>query len=469
MHQTNQPDAATFRDVSRDQPVTIIGGGLAGTEAAWQLASRGRHVRLIEMRPCTTTPAHQGSDLAELVCSNSFKSDDPDTAAGLLKTELEALGSVVLAAAHATRVPAGTALAVDRARFASLLTDIVGRHPGVTLVREEASTVPEGPTILATGPLTSAALEPALEQILGSKRLAFFDAAAPIIAAESIDRTRVFAASRYDKGGGAHYLNAPLDREEYAAFVRELVAAGRVLPKAFERGDLFAACQPVEEVARTGPDALRFGPLKPVGLVDPATETRPWAVVQLRPENAAGTAFNLVGFQTNLTFPEQERVFRMIPGLAHADFLRLGVMHRNTFIDAPRLLSTTLALLDHPQIWMAGQLIGTEGYLEAAATGLLAGLNAFASLEQLEPVVLPTSCALGSLVAYATDPRTTNYQPMHVNFGLVPPLDPPVRGKRARYKAYSKRARHELDDYLAGRPDLRLAPLRQETEEAVRG
>ncbi|HEY3318644.1 MAG TPA: methylenetetrahydrofolate--tRNA-(uracil(54)-C(5))-methyltransferase (FADH(2)-oxidizing) TrmFO [Coriobacteriia bacterium] len=438
--------------------VTVVGGGLAGSEAAWQLAERGIRVTLAEMRPVASDPAHQTDRLAELVCSNSLKSDDPSTAAGQLKRELEALGSVVLACARATSVPAGAALAVDRERFAALVTHVIESHPWIALVREEVESVPEGDVIVATGPLTSDALAESLSALLGSERLAFFDAAAPIVEAASLDRSVVFAASRYGKGSGADYLNAAFGREEYERFIDALVSAERVHAKDFEPRELFQACQPVEEIARTGGDALRFGAMKPVGLTDPRTGERPWAVAQLRAEDAAGAAYNLVGFQTNLTFAEQRRVFRLIPGLASADFLRYGVMHRNTFVDAPRLLAPDLTLRAHPRVALAGQLTGTEGYLEAACGGLLSALGTYARIAGLPPVRLPAASAFGSLLAYATDPDTTPYQPMHVNFGIVPPLDPPVRGKRQRYAAYAERARKATAEWVAGRDDLRIDP-----------
>jgi methylenetetrahydrofolate--tRNA-(uracil-5-)-methyltransferase len=433
--------------------VTVIGGGLAGTEAAWQLAQRGVPVRLVEMRPTRMTPAHHTGDLAELVCSNSLKSTDPNSAAGLLKHELAALGSVVLAVAEFTCVPAGGALAVDRGAFSTELTHRMESHPNIDVIRAEANSIPDGRVIVATGPLTSPALENALAALVGD-RLAFFDAAAPIVDAETLDRSVVFAQSRYDKGGGADYLNAPMNREEYDAFYDALISARKATAKEFERKDLFQACQPAEEVARTGHDALRFGALKPVGLTDPRTGERPWAVVQLRAENAAGTAYNLVGFQTNLAFPEQERVFRMIPGLRDASFLRFGVMHRNTFVDAPRVLDATLALRAHPTIRLAGQLTGTEGYAEAAMSGLVAALNTWAEIVDAAPVVLPLTTAFGALVTYATDPATTDYQPMHVNFGIVPPLPQRVRGKRERYVAYAQRAHADLAAWLGEHPRL---------------
>lgn len=439
---------------SRTDRVTVIGGGIAGSEASWQLAQRGIGVTLVEMRPETMTPAHHTGSLAELICSNSLKSADPQTAAGLLKYELESMGSLVLEVAKATRVAAGSALAVDRERFSATVTERIEAHPLIELVRAEAVEIPGGDVIVATGPLTSPGLEPRLSDLVGVERLSFYDAAAPVVETESLDMGVVFAASRYGKGGGADYLNAPMNREEYEAFHAALVAAQRVHAKEFERRELFSACQPVEEVARTGVDALRYGALKPVGLTDPRTGERPWAVVQLRAESAAGSAYNLVGFQTNLTFPEQRAVFRKIPGLENAEFLRYGVMHRNTFVDAPRLLDGTLALRGHPRVRLAGQLTGTEGYVEAAASGLLAAVNTFASRQGAPPAVLPCTTALGSLIAYATDAGTERYQPMHVNFGIVPPLAQRVRGKRERYAAYAERARRDLDEWRTSRLDL---------------
>ena len=439
-------------------PVTVIGGGLAGSEAAWQLAERGIPVRLLEMRPATSSPAHHGQDLAELVCSNSFKSVDPETAPGMLKRELEAMGSFVMRTARASAVPAGGALAVDRAAFSAAITSTLARHPLVELVREEAARLPPGDVIVATGPLTSSAFEPALAALLGEKRLAFFDAAAPIVDASTVDLSVAFAASRYGKGGGADYLNCPLDRGAYEALIDALVSADRVTAKEFETSDLFQACQPVEEVARRGLDALRFGALKPVGLTDPHTGERPWAVVQLRPENRDATAFNLVGFQTNLTFGEQRRVFRTIPGLERAEFLRYGVMHRNTFVDAPRLLTPTLAVRSEPRVRIAGQLAGTEGYLEAAGGGIVAALDVAASRGAMKLPALPQTTALGALLAYASDPEVVDYQPMHVNFGLLPVLEPLVRNKRRRHATLSERADRDLVRWLAALPRP-LAPI----------
>ena len=436
------------------EPVIVIGGGLAGCEASWQLAIRGIKVRLVEMRPVTPSPAHHSSDLGELVCSNSLKSENPDSASGLLKSELAAMGSIVLQAAHETRVPAGGALAVDREDFARALTDRIVRHPNIEVVRQEAVEIPQGRVIVATGPLTSPAFESVLGELVGAERLAFYDAAAPIVEAESLDRAVVFAQSRYDKGETPDYLNAPMTREQYDAFFDALVSARRVVAKEFEQTDLFRACQPVEEVARTGRDSLRFGSMKPVGLTDPTTGLRPWAVVQLRAENRQGTAYNLVGFQTNLAFGEQERVFGMIPGLQGATFLRYGVMHRNTFVDAPRALDATLAVRNLPRVRLAGQITGTEGYCEAAASGLFAALNTYADITDAPAANLPAATAFGALLTYATNPDTAPYEPMHVNFGLVPPLSRPVRNKRERYAAYAERAQQQMSAWITSREDL---------------
>ncbi len=436
-----------------EQVVTVVGGGLAGSECALQLARRGVRVRLFEQRPTRPSPAHHGAGLAELVCSNSLKSTKPDTAAGLLKWELERLGSELLRIARECSVPAGGALAVDRELFSRAVTERVAADPLIELVREEVTTIPEGPCVIAAGPLCSDALFSAIAGIVGGERMSFFDAAAPIVDAESLDRSLVFEQSRYGEEGSGDYLNCPMTREEYDAFMGALLGAERVIARDFEQADLFCACQPVEEVARTGHDSLRFGALKPVGLTDPRTGRRPWAAVQLRAENASRTAYNLVGFQTNLTWPEQRRVFRMIPGLGEAEFLRYGVMHRNSFVDAPRALDATFAV-PGTSVRLAGQITGTEGYVEAIASGLLAALNTAAELSGKEPVRLPATGALGALVAYATDPATSDYQPMHVNFGLVPPLADPPRNKAARREALAARARADLDAYLASRPDL---------------
>ena len=436
--------------------VSVVGGGLAGCECALQLARRGVRVRLFEQRPEHESPAHHTGELAELVCSNSLKSTKEDSAAGQLKWELTLMGSELLECARMTSVPAGGALAVDRKAFSRAVTERVLSSENIELVRERVDELPEGPCVVAAGPLCSDALFGALAGRVGGDRLSFYDAAAPIVDAETIDRSVVFSQSRYAEQGSGDYLNCPLERDEYEAFVEALVSADRVCSKDFEQRELFCACQPAEEVARTGRDSLRFGAMKPVGLVDPRTGRRPWAAVQLRAENSAHTAYNLVGFQTNLTWGEQRRVFRMIPGLEGAEFLRYGVMHRNSFVDSPHALDPTFAI-PGTRARLAGQITGTEGYVEAIASGLLAALNVYAELSSLPSVVLPVTGSLGSLVAYATDPETQNYQPMHVNFGLFPPLENPARNKEARRRAFVDRARGDLREYLASRPELLCA------------
>lgn len=428
------------------EPVTIVGGGLAGSEAAWQLARRGISVRLYEMRPKRPTEAHQSDRLAELVCSNSFRSASLDTAVGLLKEEMRQLGSLILAAAERTAVPAGSALAVDREAFAALVTEAIASCPTITVIREELRDIPEGLSIVATGPLTSPALSFALQQTLGQKYLYFYDAIAPIVTAESIDRSVVFSASRYGKGG-EDYLNCPMTREEYYAFVDAVLQAEKVPVRDFERCVYFEGCMPIEEMARRGRDTLAFGPMRPVGLVDPRTGERPFAVVQLRQDNAAATLYNMVGFQTKMTYPEQRRVFRMIPGLEKAEFVRLGSLHRNTFVNSPRLLLPTLQLRRRRETLLAGQLIGVEGYVESAATGLLAGINAARLLAGEEPIVPPPTTALGSLLAYVSDPARRDFQPMNANYGLFPPLASKERGRQKR-EALAARALADLARWL---------------------
>ena len=440
------------RDVAEQQVVTVVGGGLAGSECALQLAQRGVRVRLLEQRPQAPAPAHHTDRLAELVCSNSLKSLREDSAAGLLKWELGQMGSHLMRMARACAVPAGGALAVDRDRFSAMVTQAVESCPNIELVREEVCEIPEGPCVIAAGPLCSERLFSSLCALVGAQHLSFFDAAAPIVDAETIDRTIAFSQSRYEEGIG-DYLNCPMDREEYDAFWDQLVAAKRVVSRDFEETDLFNACQPVEEVARKGHDTLRFGALKPVGISDPRTGRRPWAVVQLRPENAELTAYNLVGFQTNLTWGEQARVFRMIPGLGNAEFFRYGVMHRNSFVDAPRVLDASFAV-SGTQVRLAGQITGTEGYVEAIASGLLAAVNTYADLIGHDRLELPRTTAFGALVAYATNPDTQPYQPMHVNFGLVLPLEGRRMRKGERYAAYAARAKDDLAACLARRGDL---------------
>lgn len=441
--------------------ITIVGAGLAGSEAALQLANRGIAVRLIEMRPVVQTPVHHSSECAELVCSNSLKSTKPESAAGMLKTELEALGSCLMEVAQRNAVAAGGALAVDRVAFSQEVTRLIEAHPLIELIRQEVLALEEvtqdcRALVLATGPLTSDSLAQSLSSVTGGNHLAFYDAAAPIVMADSLDYDKLFRQSRYEDAADnqGDYLNAPFSREEYDAFISELVAAERVVLRDFEKKDLFQACQPIEEIARKGHDAPRFGPLKPVGLTDPRTERRPWAALQLRAEDTHGMSYNLVGFQTNLTFPEQRRVFGMIPGLEHAEFARFGVMHRNTFINAPLLLDSTLCFktpemkeLGIP-VYVAGQLAGTEGYCEAIRSGLHVSLAVAAAVRGAEMPELSTETVFGALLAYATSPETEGYQPLHVNFGILPPLDQHIRNKRDRYAAYASRGKERLDTYI---------------------
>lgn len=433
--------------------VTVVGGGLAGSECALQLARRGVRVRLFEQRPRHASPAHHTDRFAELVCSNSLKSLREESAAGLLKWELRRAGSCLIGIALRCSVPAGGALAVDRDLFSREVTEAIERSPLIEVVREEVTELPEGPCVIAAGPLCSDALFAALSARLGGESLAFYDAAAPIVDAQSLDRSVVFEQSRYDESGRGDYLNCPMERDEYDAFYDALVSARRVVAREFEQSDLFCACQPVEEVARTGRDSLRFGALKPVGLTDPRTGRRPWAAVQLRAENAQRTAYNMVGFQTNLTWGEQRRVFRMIPGLEGAEFFRYGVMHRNSFVDAPHVLDATFAI-PGSRCRLAGQITGTEGYTEAIASGYFAALNTYADLVDAPRLALPRTGAFGALVAYATDPATQDYQPMHVNFGLVPPLEGKRLKKQERYRAYAARAKADFAACVEGRPDL---------------
>lgn len=447
--------------------VTVIGAGLAGSEAALQLADRGFSVRLVEMRPVRQTPVHKGAGLAELVCSNSLKSMNPDSAAGMLKAELRALGSHVLRAAELHRVAAGGALAVDREAFSREITVEVEAHPLIELERREATSLREeacgaDALLLASGPLTSDALSGDLAALTGEEHMAFYDAAAPVVMADSLDHEKLFRQSRYEEGAG-DYLNAPFSKEAYEAFIEELLGAERVIKKSFESADLFQACQPIEEVARAGRDAPRFGALKPVGLVDPCTGRRPWAALQLRAEDANALSYNLVGFQTNLTFPEQRRVFRMIPGLENAEFARYGVMHRNTFVCAPKLLDdhgrlrvSAAQALSAP-VYLAGQLSGTEGYCEAIRSGLHAALAIAADLTGCELPALSDETVYGALLAYATNPETLDYQPMHVNFGIIRPLEQKVRNKRERYAAYAQRGASALEGYLSMLRDAGLA------------
>jgi methylenetetrahydrofolate--tRNA-(uracil-5-)-methyltransferase len=432
-----------------DLPVVVIGGGLAGSEAAYQIARRGLPVQLYEMRPQCPTPAHHTALLGELVCSNSLKADTLPTAHGLLKAEMRRLDSLVLRAADASRVPAGAALAVDRRQFAQHLTDAVATHPNITLLREELTELPSDRiTIVATGPLTSAALTRHIQCLLGAEHLYFYDALSPIVAADSIDYSKTFFASRYGTGHDNDYLNCPLDRALYEQFCTALVTAERVVPHAFEQEIFFEGCLPIEEMARRGLHTLAFGPLRPVGLRRPDAST-PYAVVQLRLEDRLRSAYNLVGFQTRLKYHEQRRVFRMLPGLEQAEFLRLGAVHRNTFLNAPRLLQATLQTKRHPQVFFAGQITGVEGYVESAATGLLAGINAVALYHGLPLVVPPATTAHGALVRYLSTANPETFQPMNIHFGLLPPVATPSGPKKARRSAVVARALADLEQWQA--------------------
>ncbi len=418
--------------------VTIVGGGLAGCEAAWQLARAGVAVDLHEMRPQRGTAAHATDQLGELVCSNSFRNATLETAVGLLKEEMRRLGSVVMQVADRHQVPAGSCLAVDRTGFAADLTRQIEAQPLVRLVREEVTSIPPGLTIVASGPLTSPALSAALSETLGTKHLYFYDAIAPTVTAESIDMAIAWKASRYDKGGD-DYVNCPFGRDEYYAFVAAVGAAEQVPTRDFERCIYFEGCMPIEEMARRGPDTLAFGPMRPVGLIDPRTGSRAFACAQLRQDDAEGRLYNMVGFQTKMTYPEQRRVFRMIPGLANAEFVRLGSLHRNTYVDAPSLLLPSLQVAHRKRLLLAGQIVGVEGYVESAATGLLAGLNAARLLRGDSPVVPPRTTALGSLLAYVTQRGRKDFQPMNANYGLFSPLGRPLRG-REKKAALAERA-----------------------------
>jgi methylenetetrahydrofolate--tRNA-(uracil-5-)-methyltransferase len=433
--------------------VTIAGGGLAGSEAAWQLAVRGVPVTLYEMRPARTTPAHKTDRLAELVCSNSLKSNTPGSASWLLKEELRRCGSLLIKLAGECAVPGGAALVVDREGFSQSVTRTLTEHPLVTLRREELVEIPsDGLMLLATGPLTSDALARCLQSLTGSENLAFYDAISPIVDAETLNHDRLFAASRYGKGGGDDYLNCPLNEAEYRAFYDALRGAETVQAREFEDLNYFEACLPIEELARRGYDTLRFGPMKPVGLVDPRTGQQPFAVVQLRAENLRFSSYNLVGFQNHLKFPEQKRILRMIPGLEHAEFLRFGQIHRNTYINAPRLLGADLSLRAAPNVFVAGQLCGVEGYVECIATGLLAGVALAHRVAEASFTPPPRATALGSLLHYISHADPDNYQPANICFDLLPPMEdlPRViaRDRRARREAQCARALADLREWL---------------------
>lgn len=437
----------------------VIGGGLAGSEAAWQAAQRGLKVKLYEMRPTLQTGAHQTHDLAELVCSNSLGSNLPDRASGLLKNETRMLGSMLLECAEQASLPAGGALAVDRELFARLVTERIENHPNIEIVREAVKEIPNALTIVASGPLTSPTLSDSIAKLSGEEHLFFFDAIAPVIHAESINMEIAFRASRYGTGeqDEGDYINCPFTKEEYYAFVDALLHAERIELRAFEdaiksgvkAGHFFEGCLPVEIIAERGLDSLAFGPMRPVGLRDPRTNKRPHAVVQLRQDNLAGSLYNLVGFQTNLKFPEQKRVLRMIPGLENAEFLRYGQMHRNTFIASPRLLRPTLQHKERDDLFFAGQITGVEGYMGNIATGLLAGVNAARVLTGAPPLTLPQTSMLGALCHYVTHADLKDFQPMKANFGILPPLDTKIN-KRERGKAYAERALADLQFVLDG-------------------
>ena len=419
----------------------VLGGGLAGCEAAMQLANRGIKVTLYEMKPVRKTPAHKSDLLAELVCSNSLKANRVDSAAGLLKEEMRILGSVCLKSADLASVPAGGALAVDRDMFSKYITDAIYNHPNITVKNEVVEEIPKTEVcVVATGPLTDGKLAEEIEALCEDGSLSFFDAAAPIITAESIDMSIAFTASRYGKGTD-DYINCPFNKEEYEAFHKELISAESAPLKDFDKPfKVYEGCMPIEVLAKRGEDSIRFGPLKPVGLTDPRTGHRPWAVVQLRKENKEGTLYNIVGFQTNLKFPEQKRVFSMIPGLQNAEFMRYGVMHRNTFINSPKLLNRNLSLKANPKIFFAGQISGVEGYMESASSGIVAGINAAAEILGEKPLILPEFSMIGALLNYICDESVVDFQPMGANFGILPSLPQKIRDKKERYGALANRS-----------------------------
>ena len=426
----------------------VIGAGLAGTEAAWQIANAGEKVTLFEQKPLKRSPAHKTDDFAELVCSNSLKAARIDSAAGLLKEEMARLGSLTVPVARECSVAAGGALAVDRNIFSSCVTEKIRSHPNITVVNSAVEDIPveDGSvTIVATGPLTDGAMSESIKSLCGDY-LSFYDAAAPIITADSIDMDIVFGASRYGRGGESDYLNCPFNKEQYENFISELVNAQGAVLHDF---DVYEGCMPIEKLAKRGADAPRFGPMKPVGLIDPKTGHRPWAAVQLRRENSAGTMFNLVGFQTNLKFGEQKRVFSMIPGLENAEFVRYGVMHRNSFLDSPRLLSKTFQLRKQPNVFFAGQITGVEGYMESAASGIIAGKNAVRAAHGKSPLEFPPVTMTGALCSYISDETVKDFQPMGANFGILPPIEPKIKDKKQRYAALAERALSALERIIS--------------------
>ncbi|NLW44610.1 MAG: methylenetetrahydrofolate--tRNA-(uracil(54)-C(5))-methyltransferase (FADH(2)-oxidizing) TrmFO [Syntrophomonadaceae bacterium] len=431
----------------RSDRVVVIGGGLAGCEAAFRLANMNVPVELVEMRPAKTTAAHKTGYLGELVCSNSLKSEDINTAQGVLKREMRKLNSLILMAADRCRVPAGSALAVDRDLLGRTVTEIITGHPLIQVTIKEMKDLPEsGITVVASGPLTSDALSASIARLTGEEHLYFFDAVAPIIAVDSIDMNKVYAGSRYGKGED-DYLNCPLNQEEYDIFYDALLKADSIPIEGVDEGLYFSACVPIEVMARKGKDTLRFGPMRPVGLPHPETGQVPYAVVQLRKENREGTMVSMVGFQTRMRWGEQERVLRLIPGLEKAEFLRLGAMHRNTYINSPKVLTETLQLRGNPDLFFAGQITGVEGYMESAATGIVAGINAARRYLGLEPVVLPRETMIGSLCRYISDPENRNFQPMNANFGILPPLEKRIKNKKLRNQVLGERSWQKINEF----------------------
>ncbi len=428
--------------------VKVIGAGLAGAEAAWSLAERGIEVELFEMKPKKFSPAHHMPTFAELVCSNSLKAKRLESAAGLLKEEMRLLGSLCMQCADACAVPAGGALAVDRDKFSLMVTEKINAHPLITVVNEEVTEIPDENVIIAAGPLASESLSESISALCGTG-LFFFDAAAPIVTKESVDDEFSFSASRYDRGGDDDYINCPMNKEQYEAFHEALVTAESAELHSFDkRKDVYEGCMPIEVLASRGKDAIRFGPMKPVGLRDPKTGHRPWAVLQLRKENKNGTLYNLVGFQTNLKFPEQKRVFSMIPALHNAEFVRYGVMHRNTYIDSPRLLFGDFSFKTRKNLFFAGQITGVEGYMESAASGIMAGINMARRINGKETIILPEDTMIGALSRYISDESVKNFQPMGANFGVLPPIEPKIRDKKERYLALAVRGTESLKNTI---------------------
>ena len=430
-----------------DKKVIIIGAGLAGSEAAWQLAKRGVKVDLYEMRPKKMTPAHKTENFAELVCSNSLRANNITNAVGLLKEEMRRLGSLIIKCADATQVPAGGALAVDRDKFSQMITETIKTHPNINVIEEELLTIPKGdyPVIVATGPLTSDSLSKDIRNYTKQDGLYFYDAAAPIIEKDSIDMEKVYLKSRYDKGEAA-YLNCPMTKEEFTNFYNELITAEAAPLKEFEKEIYFEGCMPFEEMAKRGEKTLLFGPMKPVGLEDPKTDKRPYAVVQLRQDNSEGTLYNIVGFQTHLKWGEQKRIINMIPGLENANVVRYGVMHRNTYLNSPQLLEKTYKLKEENNIYFAGQMTGVEGYVESAASGIVAALNALFNQEGKE-IIFPTETMIGAMANYIVDSTSKNFQPMNANFGIIKPLPERIKDKKEKYERYANRSLEILENF----------------------